>query len=375
MDKTPVIKIAFSRDAAKGRGTAIAPGNRFAAWQREAVDDGWDELACDGEPAPLKTRVTARPAKSIISRNQSPDLPFTQSINPYYGCEHGCVYCYARPSYAYWDLSPGVDFETQLFAKTNAADLLRQELARPSYRCSSISLGANTDCYQPIEREWKITRSVLEVLAQCDHPVGIVTKSALVERDIDLLGAMAQKGLAKVFVSLGTLNPELARRLEPRAAAPHRRLRVLETLAKAGIPVGVMVAALIPGLNDADMEASLEAARDAGATEASYVLLRLPLELKEVFRDWLHTHVPERAAHVMSLIQQSRGGKDYDADWSQRMTGTGVFAELIAQRFKKACARLELNERRYPLDTSQFRAPLSGKTAFVSTENSQQSLF
>ena len=336
----------------KGRGARIAPQVRFDAHKREAVDDGWgDARAGDGEPASPRTVVTPQTAKSIITRNDSPDIPFTQSINPYYGCEHGCIYCYARPSYAYWGLSPGLDFETKLFAKTNAAEVLRKELSRPAYVVSAISIGANTDPYQPAEREWRITRQVLEVCEQFDQPVGIITKSSLIERDIDILARMAQKNLVKVFVSCASLDAELARKLEPRAAAPYRRIETIKRLVEAGIPTGVLAAPMIPMLNDATLEEALEAAQAAGATEAGYVLLRLPHELKELFKDWLEAHFPERAAHVMSIVRQSRGGRENDSNFGTRFKGEGVFADMIAQRFKKTCARLGLNARHYALDT------------------------
>ena len=346
----------------KGRGASLSPQVRFDALKREAVDDGWSEAraaaiaAGDVPPAPATT-VTAQLAKSIISRNDSPDLPFTQSINPYYGCEHGCSYCYARPSYAYWGLSPGLDFETKLFAKPNAAELLRRELSRPGYQCSSINIGANTDPYQPAEREWKITRAILEVCAEFNQPVGIITKNALVERDIDILAAMAEKGLAKVFISCASLDADLARKLEPRASAPYRRIETIRRLTAAGIPVGILTAPVIPMINDKDLEAALTAAHQAGATEANYTLIRLAHELKELFKDWLTTHFPDRAEHVMSLIRQSRGGRENDSRFGQRMTGEGAFADLIAMRFKKTCKRLGLNQRHYRLNLSAFKAP------------------
>jgi DNA repair photolyase len=344
----------------KGRGTALQPQPRYDRLAREAADDGWHTTAAvdedDEKPAP-QTIVVERPAKTIISRNESPDVGFSQSINPYLGCEHGCIYCYARPSYAYWDLSPGIDFETKLFAKTNAPELLRSELSAPSYRCETIMLGANTDCYQPIEREWKLTRRVIEILHETRHPLAIVTKSSLVERDIDLLAPMAKDGLAQVTVSLGLLDDDLKRKLEPRAAAPQRRIQVIRTLASAGIPVTVLVAPVIPQLNDKDLETILERAKDAGATDAGYVMLRLPFELKELFRDWLLQHYPLRAEHVMSIVQQMRGGKDNDPRFGARMTGEGIFASLIRQRFEKACARLALGERSHALRTDLFVRP------------------
>jgi len=341
----------------KGRGTALAPQSRYARLGRVAVDDGWARDAWEDAPDAPKTIVVARPGKTIISRNESPDVGFSQSINPYLGCEHGCIYCYARPSYAYWDLSPGLDFETKLFAKTNAPELLRAELAAPSYACEPIMLGANTDCYQPIEREWKLTRRVIEVLHEARHPLLIVTKSALVERDIDLLAPMAAEGLVGVSISLGLLDDDLKRRLEPRAASPQRRLQAIRTLASAGIPVNVLVAPIIPQLNDKDLESILEQAKDAGASTACYVVLRLPFELKDLFRDWLVQHYPLRAAHVMSIVNQMRGGRDNDSRFGKRMTGEGLFADLIRQRFARSCARLGLSDRDLDLPTDLFRPP------------------
>jgi len=345
---------------AKGRGATFNPANRFRREQREPVDDGWVTAPEDGasEPPPLQTTVRIVPARTIISRNDSPDIPFTQSINPYQGCEHGCVYCYARPTHAYLDLSPGLDFETKLFAKPNAAALLRGELAARGYRCEPIALGANTDPYQPIEREWKITRSVLELLAACDHPLTITTKGVLIERDLDLLAPMAAKGLVRVFVSIAMLDRELARKLDPRAPAPHRRLQMIKSLRDAGVPVGVNVAPVIPQLTDRDLEAILEAAAAAGARHAAWTMLRLPREVAPLFRDWLEVHYPLRAAHVMSLVRQIRGGRDNEPRFGVRMGGQGEFADLIRRRFALACQRLSLNtERDAPLDTSRFRPP------------------
>jgi DNA repair photolyase len=355
----------------KGRGATFNPANRFRREAREAVDDGWvappthdaDGSEAAGEPPPLKTIVRIQPVRSIIARNDSPDIPFTQSINPYQGCEHGCIYCYARPSHAYLDLSPGLDFETQLFAKPNAAELLRAELAKPGYTCEPIALGTNTDPYQPIEREWKVTRSVIEVLAACDHPLTITTKGALIERDVDLLAAMAKKNLARVFISIAMLDNALARKLDPRAPAPHRRLQLVETLAKAGIPVGVMVAPVIPQLTDKDLEAILEAAAARGATSAGWIMLRLPREVAPLFRDWLDAHYPLRAAHVMSLVNQIRGGRDNDPRFGARMRGSGEFAALIARRFALAKRRFGLGGERAPLDTSRFRPPVAAAPA------------
>ncbi|HEX6137827.1 MAG TPA: PA0069 family radical SAM protein [Casimicrobiaceae bacterium] len=344
----------------KGRGATFDPANRFRSDAREAHDDGWPAAAeGDGAPPPRRTTVTIQPARTIIAHNDSPDIPFSQSVNPYQGCEHGCIYCYARPSHAYLDLSPGIDFETRLFAKPDAAKLLRAELARPGYRCDPIALGTNTDPYQPIEREWQVTRSILEVLAEHDHPFTIVTKSALVERDIDLIAPMAAKRMARVYVSITTLDRELARKMEPRAAAPQRRLQALRTLSEAGIPVGVMVAPIIPQLNDRDLEAILEAAAAHGAQGAGWVLIRLPREVAPLFRAWLEAHYPLRAAHVMSVIRQMRGGRDYDAGFGSRMRGDGAFAALLEQRFALACRRLGLGRGRehVGLDTSRFHPP------------------
>ncbi|MGE5128696.1 MAG: PA0069 family radical SAM protein [Sphingomonadaceae bacterium] len=348
----------------KSRGALSRPQGRFEREQRTPFDDGWTRD--DEPPATLRTSVTEERARSIIQTNDSPDLPFDQSINPYRGCEHGCVYCYARPSHAYLELSPGLDFESRLFAKVNAVERLRAELARPGYVPKPISLGANTDCYQPIERRYRITRDLIELLSQCRHPLTIVTKSALVERDLDLLGPMGQAGLAKVFVSLGTLDRELARRLEPRAASPQRRLDTIRALAAAGVPVGVMVAPVVPALSDKSLEESMGAAAAAGASMAGYQLLRLPNELKSLFREWLATHYPLRAEHVMSVLQQLRSGRDNDPRFGTRMTGTGNYAELLAKRFEIACRRLGLNgeERggvaRRALDRSQFVPPSPG---------------
>src|SRR5438445_198400 len=342
------------------RGARSFVAGRFETLAREPFDDGWTPEERDA--AELQTSVTEERARSIISRNDSPDIGFSQSINPYRGCEHGCIYCYARPSHAYLELSPGLDFETKLFAKTNAAELLRAELSKPGYVPSPIAIGANTDCYQPIERKFRITRQILEVLAECGHPFTIVTKSALVERDLDLLAPMAQKNLVKVFVSIGSLDRTLARKLEPRAASPQRRMDVLRNLAQAGVPCGVMVAALIPGLNDKTLEEVLEAAAAAGAAEAAYVITRPPNELKALVKEWLAAHYPERAGHVISIVRQMRGGRDNDPRFGSRMTGTGAFAELIEKRFDIACRRFGLNGhgagRKPPsLDCSRFRPP------------------
>lgn len=341
----------------KGRGAVSNPEGRFESRSRSAFDDGWD-LPVEELP-PLETTVMVDAARTIITRNDSPDIPFEQSINPYRGCEHGCVYCYARPAHAYMNLSPGLDFETRLFYKPNAAELLEQELRKPSYQCSMISLGSNTDPYQPIERQLKVTRGILEVLQRFRHPVGIVTKgAALIERDIDLLSDMARDGLVLVAISVTTLEADLKRTLEPRAASPAARLRVMKRLSEAGIPVMVMFSPIIPFVNDSEMESVLAAAHDAGARRAGYVMLRLPHEVKTLFREWLETHVPLKARHVMSLIQQMRGGKDNDPRFGSRMQGEGEYARLIARRFELACKRLGLNEGRYrPTDASRFRVP------------------
>ena len=347
--------------AIKGRGVASCVPGRFERATRHGEDDGWGSLYAadtdeDDPPPPLRTHVSEERARSIISRNDSPDIGFSQSVNPYRGCEHGCVYCFARPSHAYLELSPGLDFETRLFAKTNAAERLRHELSKPGYVPSAITLGINTDAYQPIERRYRVTRQCLEVLAECGHPVSFVTKSALILRDLDLLGAMAERGLVNVHLSVTTLDNHLSSQLEPRAAAPHARLKTIRALAEAGVPVGVLVAPVIPMVSDQYLERILEAAHEAGARSASYVLLRLPHELKEVWREWLQLHLPERAAHVMSLVRQMRGGRDYDSRFGTRMRGEGPFADLIATRFVKAY-RKHGYARLPPLDTSQFVAP------------------
>ncbi|MEK6594273.1 MAG: PA0069 family radical SAM protein [Pseudomonadota bacterium] len=344
-------------DPRKGRGAGINPEGRFENVVCEAFDDGWNTP--QEELPPLKTHVTVEKAKSIIARNDSPDIPFTQSINPYQGCEHGCIYCYARPSHAYRNLSPGIDFETRLFAKINAAELLREELSRPGYKCEVISLGANTDPYQPIEREYKITRGILEVCAEFGQPVAIVTKNALVERDVDILAPMAQTNLVNVFMSCNNLDHELARRLEPRCTAPARRLQAMRHLSESGIPVGVLVAPVIPFLTDHQIEPVLEAAWAHGARQAGYVLMRLPWEIKDLFREWLERNYPLKARHVMSRVHQMRGGRDNDPNFGSRMRGTGELAELLAQRFRVSCKRLGFNagKRNRALDTTLFNVP------------------
>lgn len=338
----------------RGRGARSNATSRHERLKHRLVDDGWESLA--DLPA-LRTTVTPEAARTIITRNNSPDISFDRSINPYQGCEHGCSYCYARPTHANFGLSPGLDFESKLFAKTNAAELLRKELAAPGYTPATIALGANTDPYQPTERRYRITRQILEVLAEFGHPVGIVTKSALVVRDLDILKLMAERGLVKVAVSITTLEPRLARAMEPRASTPARRMQAIETLSAAGVPTTVMVAPVVPALNDSEIEAILKAAAAAGAGQAGYVLLRLPLEVRDIFCEWLVTEFPERAAHVLSLVRQMRQGKDYDATWGRRQTGTGPYAWSIGRRFEIACRRLGLNRRKVTLSTAQFRQP------------------
>lgn len=340
----------------KGRGAVSNPAGRFESRQAQGFDDGW-ELEEEEAPA-LKTRLHLDPARSIISRNESPDLPFSQTVNPYRGCEHGCIYCYARPSHAYLNLSPGLDFETELFYKPNAAELLEAELRKPGYRCQTVQLGANTDPYQPVERELGITRSLLEVMRSFRQPVSITTKGVLIERDLDLLSEMARERLAAVAISITTLQPELKRSLEPRAASGAARLRVLRRLSEAGVPTMVSFSPVIPFVNDAELETVLAAAREAGAVRASYIPLRLPYEVKDLFREWLAVHLPLRAAHVMSLIQQMRGGRDNDPDFGTRMQGQGEYAAILRQRFELACRRLGLDGgERWVLDSSRFAVP------------------
>ena len=337
--------------AIKGRGAADNPGGRFEKLERSR-DEG-DRI----EPHP-QTVITLQRARSIISRNDSPDLPFNQSINPYQGCEHGCIYCYARPTHSYLGLSPGLDFETKLFAKENAAERLRAELSRPGYRPELISLGANTDPYQPAERKLRITRGILEVLWEFRHPVGIVTKGSLIERDLDLLAPMAAERLVQVFISIGTLDGEIARTLEPRAAAPYRRVETVRRLSAQGVPCGVFVAPIVPFLNDKDMEAVLEAVAGAGARTASFTLLRLPWEVKDLFKGWLEEHHPLKAAHIMARIRDMRGGRENDPEFGSRMKGEGQYAELLRRRFDVTCRRLGLSaDRRGALETGKFRRP------------------
>ncbi|HEX7326072.1 MAG TPA: PA0069 family radical SAM protein, partial [Rhodanobacteraceae bacterium] len=323
----------------KGRGAASNPEGRFESTHHEAEDDGWQSALLDDTAPRPRTEVSAEHARSVITHNDSPDIDFDAAINPYRGCEHGCIYCFARPSHAYLNLSPGLDFETKIRAKVNLADVLRAQLAKPGYVVSPINIGSNTDPYQPVEKKYRLTRAALEVLAACHHPCTIVTKNALVERDIDLLAPMAREHLVQVFVSVNSCDNRLASRLEPRASAPHRRLQAIRTLSEAGVPVGVLVAPIIPAVNDRDLEAVLERAAEAGAVSAGYTVLRLPWQLKTLFREWLTIHLPERAEHVMSLVQQMNGGRDYDSDFRTRMRGQGPFADLLRRRFDVACRR------------------------------------
>ena len=332
----------------------ISPDGRFDAWQREAADDGWWNE--DGE-APA-TELMVDSAKTVITYNTSPDIPYDRSINPYRGCEHGCAYCFARPSHAYLGLSPGLDFETKLAWKADAAQTLRRELAKPGYRCQPVALGINTDAWQPVERRLRVTRDILDVLAETRHPVTIVTKSALILRDLDLLGEMARGNRVHVAVSITTLDPTLARTMEPRAPSPQRRLSVIAALAAAGIPTAVMVAPLIPALSDHELEAILGAAREAGANSAGYILLRLPHEVKPLFRAWLDAHQPGRTEHVYSLMRQMHGGKEYDSAFGSRQRGSGPLAEIIAQRFRSATRRLGLDATSLPMNLTAFRAPV-----------------
>lgn len=338
----------------RGRGAVSNRSGRFEVEARVGFDDGWD---LDEALPPLRTEVAIDASRTVIARNTSPDIPFDRSINPYRGCEHGCVYCFARPGHAYLGLSPGLDFETRLLAKPDAPRLLAAELARPGYRPAPIAIGSSTDPYQPVEARMRIMRGILEVLRDCAHPVTIVTKGALVERDIDILGPMAAARLVAVGVSVTSLDRRLARAMEPRAPAPERRLAAIRALAAAGVPVRVMVAPVIPGLNDAEIEAILAAARDAGATTAGYVALRLPREVAGLFREWLEATFPGRARRVMAGVRALHGGRDYDPDWGKRMTGEGVEAELTARRFRLARARLGLDRRGPPLDVAAFRPP------------------
>lgn len=346
--------LRVSTERRRGRGAGINPSGRYEPLSRDVFDDGWNGL--EGLP-PFKTQVQVEKPRNIITRNTSPDIGFDRSINPYRGCEHGCIYCYARPSHAYMGLSAGLDFEASLFAKPDAARLLERELAKPGYQPKTIAIGSNTDPYQPIERQWRIMREILEVLEAHDHPVSILTKSALVMRDIDILSRMAGKGLAKVAVSLTTLDRKLARTMEPRAATPPKRLEAMRALAQAGIPVSVMVAPVIPALNDQEIEHILESAHTAGAREAGYIILRLPLEVAPIFKDWLLRNYPDRYRHVLSLIRSMRDGKDYDAEWGKRMKGTGPYAWQIGRRFEIATKRLGINVEKRRLRSDLFKPP------------------
>ena len=338
----------------KGRGTASNRSGRYESLHRESFDDGWGTV--DEPLAPLRTRIEVDTSRSVISYNQSPDVPFDRSINPYRGCEHGCVYCYARPSHAYLGLSAGLDFETRLFHKPDAAEQLAKELAAPGYSPQAICLGANTDPYQPIERKIRLTRRIIEVLHACNHPLRIISKGALIERDIDLLAPMAAQNLISVSISITSLDRELSRRMEPRAAAPQRRLQTIQRLSSAGIPVRMLIAPVIPALNDEQIETLLNHAHEAGASGADYILLRLPQEIRDLFVEWLREHYPLKAAHVMARIRDSRGGKDYDSRFGTRMSGTGIFAELIAKRFALCASRLGLGVEP-ALDCTLFRPP------------------
>ena len=343
----------------KGRGARTNATGRYESTTNEAFDDGWTPE--DETPTQIRTTLTPEHARTIIAKNTSPDIGFDRSINPYKGCEHGCIYCYARPSHAWMGLSPGLDFESRIFFKPEAGRLLEQELAARKYVCKRIHIGGNTDPYQPVERDLQSTRAILKVCQRFNQPISIITKSNLITRDADILGPMGSERLATAFVSITTLDRGLARAMEPRASTPLKRLEAISRLADAGVPVGVGFAPVIPGLNDHELESVLEAASKAGATTAMYVTLRLPLEIKDLFREWLADARPDRAARVMSLIRQTRGGKDYDADWAQRMKGTGPVAELISARFKAAVKRYDLGAERHDLDVTKFRVPADAR--------------
>lgn len=359
----------IAEPAHKGRGALSNETSRYDSEKRIRTTDGWEAEAAaaaeDDDLPPLRTTLTRDATRTILARNSSPDIPFDRSINPYRGCEHGCIYCFARPTHAYLGLSPGLDFETKILFKPEAAKLLAAELASPKYRCDVIAMGTNTDPYQPVERELKVTRQILRVLSDFNNPVGIVTKNHMVTRDIDILGDMAKRNLVEVFLSVTTLDRDLARAMEPRASTPKRRLDAIRALAEAGIPVGVMTSPMIPGLNDHEMESILEAAMDCGATRAGYIVLRLPLEIKELFEEWLRANRPDRAERVLSLIRQIRGGELYQAEFGKRMKGEGPIAQLLSARFAAAAKRLGLNRTRYRLDTSAFHVPASARTALA----------
>jgi DNA repair photolyase len=345
---------AIDRDRRRGRGTASNASGRYEPLARVAFDDGWESVE---DLPPFKTTVTVDVTRKIITHNDSPDISFDRSINPYRGCEHGCVYCFARPTHAYLGLSSGLDFESKLFMKPNAPELLERELSAPGYTPKTIAIGTNTDPYQPIERRYQIMRRILEVLERAGHPVGIVTKSALVLRDLDILARMAKRDLVKVAISVTTLDPKLARVMEPRAATPPLRLDALHELVKAGVPASALVAPVIPAINDAEIERILEAIAETGVRHAGYVLLRLPLELKDLFREWLIENFPDRYRHVINLIRDTRGGKDYDSSWGKRMTGSGPIAWMIGRRFEVACERLGFNLTSVKTTTEHFRPP------------------
>jgi DNA repair photolyase len=352
----PAPETALPGLARRGRGATLNPNIRFDSQSAQAFDDGWSTLETEDAPPP-QTTLTRDATRSVISWNESPDLGFDRSVNPYRGCEHGCVYCYARPTHAYLGYSPGMDFETKLIFKPEVGELLEKELRKPGYVARPMALGTNTDPYQPVERTLKLTRAVLEVLERHNHPVSIVTKSAGVLRDLDILTAMAKRKLALVYLSVTTLDPVLARRMEPRAASPARRLQAVAELTRAGVPVGVLTAPMIPGLNDAELEKLMEAAARAGAREARMILLRLPHELRALFEDWLVTHYPDRAKHVLNLIRETRAGALNESGFHQRFMGTGVYAELLRKRFDRAARQWGLNKTREELDCSQFAVP------------------
>ena len=354
LDLPPDVDVAVEQERRRGRGATSNASGRYEPVARIKFDDGWQDLE---ELPAFKTTVTVDATRRIITKNDSPDISFDRSINPYRGCEHGCIYCFARPTHAYLGLSPGLDFESKLFVKPEAAKLLERELSDPKYKPRTIAIGTNTDPYQPIEKQHQVMRRILEVLDRYNHPVGIVTKSALVLRDIDILSRMAERRLAKVALSVTTLDPRLARVMEPRAATPARRLDALQKLSAAGIPTSVMVAPVIPAINDAEIERILDAAAAVGVKEAGYVLLRLPLEVRDLFREWLIANFPDRYRHVFNLIRETRGGKDYDSNWGDRMTGSGPIAWMIGRRFEAACEKLGLNKTRTKLSTEHFSPP------------------
>jgi len=349
-----ILDTSVGGERRRGRGAVTNSSGRFETYSKVAFDDGWQSLE---DLPPFKTHVTEERSRKIITRNESPDIGFDRSINPYRGCEHGCIYCFARPTHAYQGLSPGLDFESKLFVKPDAAELLRKELADPKYKPRMIAMGTNTDPYQPIEKKWRVTRDILEVLREAGHPVGIVTKSALVMRDIDILSEMAERNLAKVALSITTLDPKLARAMEPRAPTPQRRLATVRALSNAGIPTAVMVAPIVPAINDSEIERILDAAKAAGAEDAGYIMIRMPLEIKDLFREWLHEHFPGKEKHVISLVRDLHGGKDYDSSWGERQTGNGPYAWSIGRRFELACERLGLNKTRARLTIAHFQPP------------------